>query len=165
MIEIRQAKTKKDYLLIKQLADAIWREHYIPIIGKPQVDYMLEKFQSAVAVENQVLDGFEYFLLYFDETPVGYISIKAEETELFLSKIYILYDFRGKKIGKTAMNFVEEKAKDYGLKIIRLTVNKNNSKTIKAYEKLDFIKDGAIVIDIGNGFVMDDFVMVKEVVY
>ncbi|MEL0456276.1 GNAT family N-acetyltransferase [Flavobacteriaceae bacterium SZ-1-7] len=165
MIEIRQAKTKTDYLLIEHLADAIWREHYISIIGKPQVDYMLGKFQSAMAVENQILDGFEYFLLYFDGTPVGYISIKPEVTALFLSKIYVLSGFRGKNIGKTAMRYVEEKAKDYSLKSIRLTVNKNNSKTIKAYEKLGFIKDGAIVIDIGNGFLMDDFVMVRAVVY
>lgn len=163
MIEIRQAKTKTDYLLIEHLADTIWREHYISIIGKSQVDYMLEKFQSAMAVENQILDGFEYFLLYFNETPVGYISIKPEETTLFLSKIYVLSNLRGKGIGKTAIRFVEEKAKDYSLKSIRLTVNKNNLLAIKTYEKLGFANDGSIVIDIGDGFVMDDFVMVKLV--
>ncbi|WP_396601430.1 GNAT family N-acetyltransferase [Algibacter sp. R77976] len=162
MIKIEIATSTKDYLQIETLADTIWREHYIPIVGKPQIDYMLDKFQSAKAIESQVKDGFEYFSMFYNKIPVGYISIKQETDSLFLSKIYVLSNYRGKKIGKATMQFVENKAKSYQLKKIRLTVNIHNTNSIKAYEKLGFDNVGPIVADIGNGFVMDDYQMVKN---
>lgn len=163
MINIKAANTISDYKNIADIADVIWREHYIPIVGKPQIDYMLQKFQSASAIEKQVEDGFEYFTIYFEDTAVGYLSIKQEEKALFLSKIYVLSSHRGKKIGKAAMQFVENKTKIYQKERIRLTVNINNTNAIKAYEKLGFINVGPLVADIGNGFVMDDYQMVKEI--
>jgi len=163
MIEITKANTAPDYQQIETLADTIWREHYIPIVGKPQIDYMLDKFQSAKAIQKQVEDGFEYFSICYDGTLVGYISIKQETNTLFLSKIYVSSSFRGKKIGKAAMLFIEQKAKTYQLESIRLTVNINNTNAIKAYGKLGFINIGPVVADIGNGFVMDDYQMTKQI--
>ncbi|MFD1162431.1 GNAT family N-acetyltransferase [Hwangdonia seohaensis] len=164
MIHITEANQTSDYILLENLADTIWREHYIPIVGKPQIDYMLEKFQSAKAIKNQIVnEGFEYFIMYFNKKPAGYLAIKKEKEHLFLSKIYVLRSHRGKKIGKAAMLKAEEKAKAYHLKVIRLGVNINNTNSIKAYEKLGFIKVSTFVTDIGNGFVMDDFIMEKRV--
>ena len=161
MIEINNANTSSDYKLIEQLADTIWRTHYIPITGIGQVEHMLKKYQSAEAIANQVESGFEYYIINFEGTPVGYISILKENSTLFLSKIYVLSDYRGNKIGKTAMQFIEDKAKTYQCNVIRLTVNKNNTNSISAYEKLGFINTGGVVKDIGNGFVMDDYKMEK----
>ncbi|NJX16645.1 GNAT family N-acetyltransferase [Tamlana crocina] len=161
MIEISLAKSTEHYKTIEVLAYTIWNDHYIPIIGKAQVDYMLEKFQSAAAIENQIADGFEYYLLIYKSETVGYLAIKPEESALFLSKIYVLPHYRGQKIGKKAMDFVEKHAKDSGKTHIRLTVNKNNVQSVEVYKKLGFKLVGPIVIDIGHGFVMDDFEMVK----
>ncbi len=163
MTDIIVANTMHHYSQIARLAAVIWHEHYIPIIGKLQVDYMLDKYQSATAIEKQVAMGYEYYIMTFEKTPVGYISIKKEAESLFLSKIYVLSSYRGKKIGKTAMNFIEKKAKDYQLKNIRLTVNIHNTNSIKAYETLGFVNIGALVTDIGNGFVMDDYQMLKPI--
>lgn len=161
MITINRAKTEQDYKATAKLADIIWREHYIPIIGKAQVDYMLEKFQSVEAIREQSNQGYEYYVIHFDDAPVGYISIKNEGDTLFLSKIYVLGTYRGKKIGKTALQFVEERAQALRLNSITLTVNKNNSNSILAYGKLGFDNLGPIIMDIGNGFIMDDYKMVK----
>ncbi|WP_157209103.1 GNAT family N-acetyltransferase [Mariniflexile maritimum] len=162
MIEIIPAQTASQFLQIEALADTIWREYYIPMVGKPLIDYMLEKFQTAKAIEQQVELGFEYFLITFDRMPVSYIAIKKEETSLFLSKIYVLSSYRGKKIAKKAMGFILEKAKGYQLKTIRLTVNVNNTNSINVYEKWGFVKLEPLKADIGNGFYMDDYVMIKE---
>lgn len=162
MIKILPATSVKDFECIAQLADIIWRAHYIPIVGKPQIDYMLDKFQSSKAIANQVIEGYEYFILNYENVPVGYIAFKEKDKALFLSKIYVLSKYRGKKIGKEAMMFVEDKAKNYQLKTIRLTVNINNTTAINAYEKLGFVNEGPLVTDISNGYVMDDYLMVKK---
>ncbi|MEP1488111.1 MAG: GNAT family N-acetyltransferase [Algibacter sp.] len=164
MIEITPANTTSDYILIEGLADVIWRKHYIPIEGIGQVEYMLKKYQSAEAISKQItVDHFEYFVLTYNKSPVGYISFRSEKELLFLSKIYVLSDYRGKKIGKTAMQFIEEKAKVCNLKTIMLTVNKNNINSIKTYEKLGFVNVLSVIKDIGGGYVMNDYRMEKQI--
>ncbi|MEJ2113981.1 MAG: GNAT family N-acetyltransferase [Flavobacteriaceae bacterium] len=162
MIDFRKATNKNDYLLIEQLADSIWREHYIPIIGIDQVNYMLDKFQSVKAIASQIEEGYQYYVIYFEEAPVGYLSMRKDDNILFLSKIYVSIDYRGNSIGKVALTFVESKAKADRLNTIRLTVNKNNNAT-KFYERIGFVNKGPKVMDIGGGFVMDDFLMEKEI--
>ncbi|HMB99431.1 MAG TPA: GNAT family N-acetyltransferase [Flavobacteriaceae bacterium] len=162
MIYFRLATNKKDYLLIEQLADSIWRQHYTPIIGIDQVNYMLEKFQSVEAIASQIKEGFIYYIIYLKEAPAGYLSIMMEDDILFLSKIYVSKDFRGNSIGKVAITFIESKAKANNLNTIRLTVNKNNN-AANFYKKIGFISKGPIVKDIGGGFVMDDYLMEKQI--
>ena len=165
MIEINIANTVSSYKHIAQLASVIWREHYIPITGEGQVEHMLEKYQSAKAISNQVEDGFQYFTLYYNKIPVGYLSIKKENNSLFLSKIYVLKEYRGKKIGKTAMLFIEDKANALNCTKVVLTVNKNNTNSILAYEKFGFKNLGSVVKDIGSSYVMDDYKMEKNLRY
>jgi len=163
MVDINIANTASDILLIEQLADTIWREHYIPIIGLGHVEYMLDKFQSFDSMKDQIDNGYFYYTIYYNTKPVGYLSFTKEEDALFLSKIYVLKKFRGKSIGKAAMFFVEKATVKSGLSKIVLTVNKNNIDTIKAYEKLGFVNTGSSIKDIGNGFIMDDYKMVKMI--
>lgn len=164
MIRFLKAATGEHFKTIEILANTIWREHYIPIIGKPQVDYMLDKFQSAKTIEQQVSEGYQYYMLMFENEYVGYLSIKKENQNLFLSKLYILKSERGKGFGKTAMLFIENEAKNLGCNSISLTVNKGNINSINTYENLGFENLGDILIDIGNGFVMDDFKMWKQLI-
>ncbi|GAA3555320.1 GNAT family N-acetyltransferase [Snuella lapsa] len=163
MVTIVIANTFKEYQKIADLADLVWREHYTAIIGRDQVDYMLKSFQSATAIAQQVRDGYAYYFLNYNNKAVGYLAVKEEIDALFLSKVYVLSSYRGKKIGKAALQFVEEKAKHRQLKTIRLTVNKCNLEAIKAYKKLGFINKGPLVKDIGQGFIMDDYLMEKPI--
>jgi len=162
MVQFKLAKTNLDFNTISVLAKNIWTEHYTPIIGLDQVNYMLEKFQSEIAIQNQInIDSYKYYLIINENTAIGYLSIKNNDDALFLSKIYIDKSCRGKGFGKIAINFIEEQAKDLNCQKIYLTVNKYNMNSIMAYQKIGFIKTEELVIDIGNGYVMDDFRMEK----
>lgn len=165
MAHLELAKHTEDYKVIADLAKEIWTEHYTPIIGSDQVEYMLDKFQSKEAIENQILNNdFNYYTIHDTNALVGYLSIKKEAHSLFLSKIYISKTFRGQGYGKIAMNFIELQAKELNCDSIYLTVNKYNTNSIKAYEKIGYKKIEALVMDIGNGYVMDDFKMVKTLI-
>jgi len=149
--------------IVESLAEEIWTEHYVPIIGKEQVDYMLDRFQSKQSISDQIRSGFLYFLIKEDNQFIGYIGVQQKGDELFLSKIYIKSSERGKGHGKKAIQFIERLAKEKGVRKIALTVNKNNRGAIKAYEKLGFKNLGSLIQEIGNGFIMDDFRMEKTV--
>jgi len=165
MIKFIPATHNSDFRLISELAKDIWTEHYTPIIGIDQVNYMLEKFQSENALKDQVLiNNYKYFTIDNQSDPIGYLSIKKEEASLFLSKIYIKATSRGQGIGKRSMNFIETQAKNLNCKKIYLTVNKYNTDSIKAYQKIGFNKIEELVINIGNGYVMDDYKMEKRLI-
>ncbi len=161
LIEIVSGKNQIE--IIAGLAYEIWNEHFTPIIGKAQVDYMLEKFQSKKIITEQIENGFLYFLIKNNNAHIGYIGVLPEEKQLFLSKLYITSAERGKGHGRKAIEFLEKLAIEKGLSKISLTVNRNNSATIKMYKKLGFENRGSIVQDIGNDFVMDDYKMEKDV--
>jgi len=110
IFKIKIAKNKKDYNIIADLGTIIWTKHYTPIIGSEQVTYMLNKFQSPTAIEAQIKEGYNYFILLSDERPVGYLSVIEKENTLFLSKIYVLEECRGQGIGKLAMDFIQNMA-------------------------------------------------------
>ena len=158
---IEEVLNNQQIKIVEELACEIWNQHFIPIIGKAQVDYMLEKFQSKKGLSEQLKQGFLYYLIKIDNNYIGYLSVLPGKKELFLSKLYIKSSERGKKIGKKIIQFVGNLAEEKGLHRIILTVNKNNTDTIKAYEKMGFANIGPIVQDIGNGFIMDDYEMEK----
>ncbi|MUP14846.1 GNAT family N-acetyltransferase [Ancylomarina euxinus] len=156
------ANTESDFQIIAELSSIIWKEHYTDIIGSRQVDYMLKKYQSVEAIKDQIEEGALYYLITHQGSTVGYLSYYKKADCLFLSKIYILKEYRGKGIGKKTMHYLETTAEHLGYKTLSLTVNKNNIETIKAYEKMGFKQVRDIVIDIGNDFIMDDYIMEKE---
>jgi diamine N-acetyltransferase len=144
------------------LAREIWYEYYVPLIGRAQVDYMVSTFQSSAAMAQQLREGYEYFLTERDGQSIGYCAVQPRPAEgsLFLSKLYLLSDARGAGTGRVCMEFIEQLARRRGLKLLWLTVNKGNP-AVRAYERLGFRIAADLVLDIGGGFVMDDFRMEK----
>jgi len=163
MTKINIANTESDYKTIADLASTIWKEHYTDIIGYRQVDYMLKKYQTVPAIQDQIEEGALYYLITHQGCLVGYLSYYKKKDTLFLNKLYILSASRGKGIGKKVMHYLQTIAEHLGYPTISLTVNKNNTAAIKAYEKMGFKQVREVVIDIGNDFIMDDYILEKEV--
>lgn len=161
MIDIVQANNQKDFFRIEQLANIVWHEHYITIISLEQIDYMLKKYNSVKAIEERAQVGVLFFLMTFNAIPVGYLSLELKTDFLYISKLYLLKEFREKKIAKQAMFYSESFAKEHAFSIIKLHVNKYNTNAILVYEKMGFIKEADVITDIGNGFIMDDYLMMK----
>ena len=94
---------------------------------------------------------------------MGYTAVEPERDRLFLSKIYIDKKYRRKGLAAEVIRFLEGECRKNGWKSIWLTVNRNNTGSIAVYKKLGFIKTREQVSDIGEGFVMDDYIMEKPV--
>ena len=96
--------------LVESLANEIWAEHYTSIIGQAQVEYMLNKFQSAKVIYEQIDEGYHYYLIKDEKGYKGYIGVVFEDKYVFLSKIYIKSIYRGMGYGKQAIRFIEKVA-------------------------------------------------------
>ncbi|MDH5432463.1 MAG: GNAT family N-acetyltransferase [Gammaproteobacteria bacterium] len=159
MLKIIPAKTS-DSNHIAEIAKPIWREHYTPIIGADQVEYMLKNFQSQLAVEKQMNEGYSYFIIQFDNSTAGYMSVQQRENTLFLSKFYLSNLYRGQGLARKMLDYIEALGCQLGCEIIELTVNKYNP-AYHIYLKMGFVSIESIQIDIGEGYIMDDYRMQK----
>jgi len=160
-ILIEQLNTE-DIDAVARLARPIWFEHYSPIIGESQVEYMLNKFQSQQAIASQISEGYQYFQVTFSDKLVGYFSLQERDrASLFIGKFYLSKNTRGKGIGRSMLAYIESLANELSCQSIDLTVNKNNP-AYEIYLKLGFINQGSAQFDIGNGYIMDDYLMSKS---
>ncbi len=161
MGEIIKVIDQADIKTTAELASKIWNDHYVSIIGQEQVDYMLEKFQSTAAIEEQIKSGYEYFLLRDAGRTLGYLGLIPNEPEgkLMISKIYLDKSARGGGYGGQLLSFTQNLAVEREFNAIWLTVNRHNKNTIAWYEKKGFSKVREVKQDIGRGYFMDDYVM------
>jgi ribosomal protein S18 acetylase RimI-like enzyme len=150
--------TENDIPVIIKLADAIWKKHYVPLIGMTQVEYMLNEIYSPESIARQMREQQNYTLVYDDQTPVGYIAISTKDNKnYFLHKFYIEVGEHGKGIGSQLFEHMLHTMKT--LETIELTVNRQNYKSVNFYFKHGFTIKDIADFDIGNGFFMNDFVM------
>lgn len=163
MILLRQIFSTQDIQDTARLAQMIWREHFTPIIGEKQVDYMLDKFQSAPAIAEQIRQGYLYFALMSDNRQIGYTAFRIDDDTLFLSKLYIQKEFRSRGYARIVLDKAEETAKKNTKPVIRLTCNKNNANSLAVYKKLGFLTVREEKTDIGSGFFMDDYILEKQI--
>ncbi len=142
---------------MSQMATAIVREHFDPLIGKEQNDYMLRMFQTEQAIEEQLKNGYQYFFVREDDRNLGFLAFYPKGDALYLSKFYLYKAERGKGYAHQMLDFVISSAKKRNLNSIELNVNKQNS-ACRAYENLGFRILRAEKNSIGHGFYMDDYV-------
>lgn len=160
---IRPVLTQEDISALARLAGEIWHECFAHILSGEQIDYMLQRFQSAEALAGQREQGYEYRFVCRDKTPLGYFGILPQpDGRLFLSKLYLLSRARGTGIASFVMDYLEDLCRRRGLNVIHLTVNRHNDRAIRVYRHWGFRVVEEKVADIGRGFVMDDFIMQKD---
>lgn len=147
--------------VIIDLTKKIWPVAYGEILSKAQLDYMIDKFYNETALRELIQKGHVFYLAQDDNgKDVGFVSyeINSEPNKTKIHKIYVLPETQGTGLGKQFFELVKEKALENNQNAIFLNVNKYNN-AINFYTKLGFIKVKDEVIDIGNDYVMDDYVM------
>jgi ribosomal protein S18 acetylase RimI-like enzyme len=160
MVTFEKATTE-DIPLIQELARKIWHQYYPGVISLEQINYMLPMMYSTPVIYSELIAQVTYELVMHNQKSVGYLSYQYEENKsrIKLNKLYLLPEYHGQGIGQDMLIHIKEMSQQYNANQIYLTVNKNNKKAIKAYEKFGFILSESIINDIGDGHVMDDFIM------
>lgn len=157
---IREISGDSDIRLTAQMAQEIWNEAFRGIITQEQINYMVDKYQSYHAMKDQIENqGYTYFIISKDGKDAGYCGVQVkEDNSLYLSKMYLLKEARGKRLFEQMTNHLVKLCRDKGISRIWLTVNKHNDRAIAAYIKNGYKNIRSQTTDIGNGFMMDDYV-------
>ncbi|MDZ4664349.1 MAG: GNAT family N-acetyltransferase [Bacteroidota bacterium] len=148
-----------DAALIENLARTIWHEYYPSIITVEQIDYMLKKMYSQDSLLEQMTQKKDtFYLVLVNHEPQGFISITHnDEKNYFLNKFYLIQNSAAKGKGTRAFKQLLSILQPNK---ITLTVNRQNFKSINFYFKNGFVIERVADFDIGNNYVMNDFVMI-----
>lgn len=149
--------------VVRVLSKEIWEKVYPSIISMEQIMYMLELIYNEESLLEQInIKKHQFILITHNNLPIGYASFSLkdgiDESQYRLHKFYLQPEHHGKGFGKQMMNYIIREIQNAGAKSIELNVNKYNP-TINFYKKLGFSVISEEVIDIGNGYVMDDYIM------
>jgi len=156
--------TAEDIPLLRDLAIRTWRLSYQEMISPEQIEYMLEWMYSAEKIAEEMAGGVLWKLALLDGAPIGYLSLVFYGTHhAELSKLYLLPEHQGHGLGQQMLAHSLDLAVAHGCAEVRLRVNKNNTRALRAYERAGFTITDALVADIGGGYVMDDYVLRRSV--
>lgn len=153
---------------IRDLAGTVWRAHYPGIISPEQIEYMLARMYDLDVLAAELRGGIAHFRALVGDVLVGFAStgpsepLSGAEQELLTFKLHKLYVHPAHQrigVGAALLGAVQHHARTRGASALVLNVNKQNAKAIAMYGKHGFALAESVVVDIGNGFVMDDFVM------
>ena len=150
---------------IAALAALIWRAHYPGIISPAQIEYMLARMYDVKLMRDELVAGICYDRLLLEGELRGFASYGSASVtgELKLHKLYIHPEFQRRGLGARLLERVQSAALARGCTTIMLAVNKRNAHAVAAYQKHGFAVRESVAADIGDGFVMDDFIMAKPV--
>jgi GNAT superfamily N-acetyltransferase len=160
VFKIEQASIA-DIALIRELCFQVWPQTYSGILSNEQIEYMLEMMYSESSLQKQMADGAKFIFVYDNDEPVGFASYQQIKPAIFkLHKIYVLPSQQGKGTGKFVIEHIISEIKKENATALQLQVNRGN-KARYFYEKLGFSVIEEINLDIGAGYVMDDYIMEK----
>lgn len=146
------------------LAHRIWHAHYPGIITAEQIDYMLARgYTRQVILDEIEHQGISWLTIRDDNTMIGFISVGPYGDGIIkLHKLYLLPEYHGMGIGSRALTEVERVAKQHNAATLVLNVNRHNHKAISAYQRAGWQVADEVILDIGSGYVMNDYVMTKQ---
>ncbi len=157
--------TTEDLPALSELAGVIWRQHYPGIISRAQIDYMLDRMYSLETLNAELrAKGIRFERLLVNDRFVGFASYgpTSEPGVMKLHKCYLLPELHGRGYGSLLLRHCEQAARRLGARRLILAVNKQNSKAVTAYERNGFVIAESVITDFGGGFVMDDYIMAKN---
>ena len=152
---------KSQLFIIKELAYTIWPVAYGEILSQEQLDYMLDLIYTIESLEKQVDKNHVFLLVEDDNQFIGFASYELNfenSNKTKIQKLYVLPEIQGKGIGKNLINHIKQIAIDKKNSGLILNVNRFN-KAKEFYLKYGFEITKEIKIDIGNNYIMDDYIM------
>ncbi len=160
MIEIVQLRSG-EMDVVSELAHQIWPHTFSEILSKEQIQYMLDWMYDPQTLEEQVSIGKLYYVIKVYGQPKGFIGLEPNYPDagiLRIHKLYVLPSEQGKGLGRKLLTQAFDVAFDLDLDTLHLNVNRFN-KSVEFYKHIGFSIIGEEDIDIGKGYLMEDYIM------
>jgi ribosomal protein S18 acetylase RimI-like enzyme len=133
----RPAVLQDEEVLLRMMRNLAEQEPGAYYFDEPVVREVLRKFLDSPELG-------QAWVFFESETPVGYIvltfgySFEYHGRDSFIDELYIEPQYRRQGIGRRAMQFVEERARELGVNAIHLEVYKGNDPAAELYRRAGY---------------------------
>jgi ribosomal protein S18 acetylase RimI-like enzyme len=160
-----RAANADDISIISAIAHHTWPDAYGSYISKAQLDYMLDMMYSDNSLQDQINNGHQFYIAEHNNIAVGFASVsKEEDNACKLNKLYVLPSAQKTGAGKALLLKTIEYAISHEACCLYLQVNKQNNAQ-HFYSKHGFTIREASILEIGGGYIMDDYIMELKLNY
>ena len=162
--------SSKNNILIKKVGEedlSIIKEisinTFIETFSKDNTPEDTEKYIQMNFTDEKMLSeirtlGSQFFIAFLDNKPVAYLKLNVGEAQtekqgndsMEIQRIYVLSEFKGKRIGSLLMKKAEEEAKKNNIKRIWLGVWEHNDNALGFYYKKGFKRFSEHIFMFGN---------------
>ncbi|MBO9469987.1 GNAT family N-acetyltransferase [Endozoicomonas sp. G2_2] len=163
---LQPATRTEDHERLAALARRIWHEHYPGIITVGQIEYMLAHGYDLDTLAAEQAAGTRFVLACREQNALAFAAVSPDAQDgdtAWLDKLYVLDTARGQGIARRLIEWALETAADLNATTLRLRVNRTNDSAVAVYRRFGFEVEKTHVKPIGNGFVMDDYIMQRPV--
>lgn len=153
---------------IQEIAIESWKVTYAEILSKEQFDYMVEMMYSEIALKKQMFESDHHFLLIKESGSSDYSGFASyelnykNEPKTKIHKLYLLPECKGKGMGRILIDKVAALAQSANNSFLSLNMNRDN-KSLGFYKQMGFEIVGEEDINIGNGYLMEDYIFEKKI--
>ena len=136
-VQFRPVVAEDESALLRMMRNLAEQEPGAYFFDEPVVREVLRKFLASP-------DLGQAWVFLDRETPVGYIvltfgySFEFHGRDSFIDELYIEPQYRRKGIGRRAMQFVEERARELGVNAIHLEVDQGNDAAAELYRRAGY---------------------------
>ncbi len=146
--------------IVRDLALQIWPKCYRSIIAPDHIDSMLSALFDLDTLEQDITEkGHIYWVIRVGHRDVGFASAHLDGTRVWLTKLYILADYRGFGLGKALISA----AQDYFAPAAHMAVcvHKEHDSAVDFCLRSGFSIDREIPFSLG-AYGFTDYVMRKD---
>lgn len=155
--------TRQEIDAVSTLARVVWQTTYPALISQAQIDSMLADRYAAAQIELQCADPAHcWWVACRNGTLTGFAHAMLSNADFKLDKLYVHPAGQRKGVGAALLGAIQQWGVQHHARRLWLQVNRGNRQAIAAYRKYGFRIVESRIFDIGQGFVMDDYVMELE---
>lgn len=143
-VEIREARAADVPALLRMMRKLAEQPPVIPF-EEDKVRAALEKFLGDAELG-------QAWLLWAGEKPAGYViltlgySFEFRGRDAFVDELYIEAEFRRMGLGRRAMEFLEERARELGVNAVHLEVDRGNDAAAELYRRSGYADQGRFLM-------------------
>ena len=163
--------TEDDLSILKEISIKTFTETF----AKDNTPEDTQKYIETNFTDEKILseiknEGSYFFIAFLDEKPVAYLKLnvgKAQTEEqgddsMEIQRIYVLSEFKGKRIGSKLMEKAEDEAKKMKVKRIWLGVWEHNDAALAFYDKKGYKRFSEHIFMFGND-PQTDYLLEKKI--
>ena len=153
-------KGQDDAEELSEYLHPIWLEVFDPLMSPGEAEYKFMAWSNPDEIRASMRDGHEFGYIFEEGERIGLYSYHVQDDgRFYISKLYLEKRYRGRGLGRKALDMMFSIARENGCTEAYLNVFHNNDHAFRMYLKAGMTDYSRYRESAGNGYYRDGYTM------